>query len=324
MGTQPNDPMMPNDGQGYPLPPPEPQSNDGRGLALAGLILGIVALVLFWIPLVNYVSLVLALVGLGLSIASLVIVRRRASGKGLSIAAVIVSAVALVAAILATVFWSSLFNTVDENLDTPLSPVTVTPTTPTVTPTAPAVTPTAPAVPPTAPAVTPTAPAVPTPAPTPTTTPTSGSTQRTATAAPNTEILPQGTEAEVGEYTVTVSSVQLDATDVILGFNQFNDPPQGQYVLVTLDVVYNGSEEGDPWLDLNSKFVGSDSRQYGESTCLATLEREGFSVPTLENGGAAQYEVCMDVPAAALPGKRVLVEDTHSFTGTNEASWQTE
>ncbi|MCC9195336.1 hypothetical protein QNO08_03175 [Arthrobacter sp. zg-Y820] len=33
----------------------EPQSNDVNVLALAGLILGIVALVLFWIPLVNYV-----------------------------------------------------------------------------------------------------------------------------------------------------------------------------------------------------------------------------------------------------------------------------
>lgn len=131
MGTQPNDPFH-DYGQGYPSPPQGPQSNDGRALALAGLILGIIALVLFWLPLINFLSLLLALVGLGLSIASLVIVRRRGSAQGLSVAAVIVSAVALAAAILATVLWSALFNAVDEEVDTPLSPatapVTVSPT----------------------------------------------------------------------------------------------------------------------------------------------------------------------------------------------------
>ncbi|MFJ7748905.1 hypothetical protein ACIQXM_02985 [Arthrobacter sp. NPDC097144] len=295
MGTQPNEPM-PNYGDGYP-PPPEPQSTDGRTLGLAGLILGIIALVLFWIPLLNFVSLVLALVGLGLSIASLVIVRRRAAAQGLSIAAVIVSAVALIAAILATLFWSSLFNSVDQVIEEPLPTVTVTPpAVPTVTPSS---------IPPVG----------------PTTTPTTGPTPRSS-AAPNPAILPLGTEAEVGDYAVAVSSVQLDATDAILGFNEFNQPPEGQYVLVTLDVVYNGTEEGDPWLDLNPKFVGSDNRQYDQASCL--LDLQGSSLPTLENGGAAQYEVCMDVPAAALPGKRILIENTVDFSGTDEASWETE
>ncbi|WP_104161555.1 hypothetical protein [Arthrobacter sp. ZGTC212] len=297
MGTQPNDPM-PGYGQGYP-PPPEP-ANDGRGLGLAGLILGVIALVLFWLPLLNYVSLVLALVGLGLSIASLVIVRRRGTPQGMSVAAVIVSSVALLAAILATVFWSALFNSVDEELDNPLTPVTVTPTTTaTVTQTA-----------------APTATADPT-------IPTTGNPPGAATAVPNREILPLGTAAEVGDYTVTVSDVELDATDSILGVSEFNDPPDGQYVLITLDVVYNGTEEGDPWIDLATRFVGSDSRQYSPSTCLAILDLPATDVPTLENGGSGQYEVCMDVPAAAIPGQRVFVEDNTSFDGS-EASWQTQ
>lgn len=297
MGTQPNDPI-PNYGGGYLPPPPEPSSNDGRALGLAGLILGIIALVLFWIPLLNYVSLILALVGLGLSIASLVIVRRRASAQGLSVAAVIVSAVALVAAILATVFWSSLFNSVDEVIEDPLPTVTVTPSAvPTVTPTT---------IPPVVPTVT----------------PSTGTTPRSSAAAPNSTILPLGTEAKVGDYAVAVASVQLDATDAILGYNQFNQAPEGQYVLVTIDVVYSGTEEGDPWLDLNPKFVGSDNRQYDQAACV--LDLQDSSVPTLENGGAAQYEVCMDVPAAALPGKRILIENSVDFNGTDEASWETE
>ena len=285
MGTGPNDPLYGYGGQGYPPPPGLMQSNNGRGMALAGLILGIVALFLFWIPIISWLALILALIGLGLGIAALVTaVRQRTSAKGLSIAAVVVSGVALVAAILVTAFWGALFNAVEDEVSSNLSS-TRTPSA-TASPSASA----------------------------------SGSSSATASA----ELLPLGTAAEVGEYSVSVSSVQLNATDAILGFNEFNEAPDGQYVLITLDVVYNGNEEGDPWLDLTPAFVGSDSRQYDESTCTATLDLEGTSVPTLENGGAAQYEVCMDVPATALPGQRVLVEETFGLTEPTEASWQTQ
>ena len=285
MGTGPNDPLYGYGGQGYPPPPGLMQSNNGRGMALAGLILGIVALFLFWIPIISWLALILALIGLGLGIAALVTaVRQRTSAKGLSIAAVVVSGVALVAAILVTAFWGALFNAVEDEMSSNPSS--------TRTPSA---------------AASPSASA-------------SGSSSATASA----ELLPLGTAAEVGEYSVSVSSVQLNATDAILEFNEFNEAPDGQYVLITLDVVYNGNEEGDPWLDLTPAFVGSDSRQYDESTCLAVLDLQGTSVPTLENGGAAQYEVCMDVPATALPGQRVLVEETFGLTEPTEASWQTQ
>ncbi|WP_152229363.1 MULTISPECIES: hypothetical protein [Arthrobacter] len=261
------------------------QSNNGRGMALAGLILGIVALFLFWIPIISWLALILALIGLGLGIAALVTaVRQRTSAKGLSIAAVVVSGVALVAAILVTAFWGALFNAVEDEVSS--NPSSTRTPSATASPSASA----------------------------------SGSSSATASA----ELLPLGTAAEVGEYSVSVSSVQLNATDAILGFNEFNQAPEGQYVLITLDVVYNGNEEGDPWLDLRTNFVGSDSRQYDESTCLAVLDLQGTSVPTLENGGAAQYEVCMDVPATALPGQRVLVEETFGLTEPTEASWQTQ
>ena len=285
MGTGPNDPLYGYGGQGYPPPPGLMQSNNGRGMALAGLILGIVALFLFWIPIISWLALILALIGLGLGIAALVTaVRQRTSAKGLSIAAVVVSGVALVAAILVTAFWGALFNAVEDEVSS--NPSSTRTPSATASPSASA----------------------------------SGSSSATASA----ELLPLGTAAEVGEYSVSVSSVQLNATDAILGFNEFNQAPEGQYVLITLDVVYNGNEEGDPWLDLTPAFVGSDSRQYDESTCTATLDLEGTSVPTLENGGAAQYEVCMDVPATALPGQRVLVEETFGLTEPTEASWQTQ
>ncbi|MGW9402752.1 hypothetical protein ACWGQ2_02145 [Arthrobacter sp. NPDC055585] len=113
MGSQPFDPRG---YQGYP-----PQGQDqGRGLALGGLILGIVALLLFWIPAINVLAVVIAIIGLGLGIGALVIAgRARSSAKGLSVAAIIISAAALVLSILAAIMWASLFTPMDGNTVTP-------------------------------------------------------------------------------------------------------------------------------------------------------------------------------------------------------------
>ncbi|GAA1917380.1 hypothetical protein GCM10009688_23090 [Arthrobacter gandavensis] len=104
------------DYQGYP-----PQDrNAGRGLAVAGLIAGIAALLLFWFPAVNLVAVVLAIIGLGLGIGALVAAgRARSSAKGLSVAAVIISAAALVVSIFAAVMWASLFTPMERNTVTP-------------------------------------------------------------------------------------------------------------------------------------------------------------------------------------------------------------
>ncbi|MFZ3454263.1 hypothetical protein [Arthrobacter sp. 7Tela_A1] len=116
MGTQPNDPMY-NYNRGYGGPP---QSNQGRGMALAGLILGIIALFLFWVPLVNFLGLVLAVVGLGLAIAALAVaVRERSSAKGLSIAALIVSAIAFLLCLFVSFLWAALFDSIDDATITP-------------------------------------------------------------------------------------------------------------------------------------------------------------------------------------------------------------
>lgn len=274
MATEYNGPMYPP-GPGYP--PPNMPSNQGRGLALTGLILGIVALALCWIPVINLFALILALAGLGFSIAALVIaIQRRTTARGLAIAGLVVSAVAAIASL---VLWLLLVAFVDSvNEETENSG----------------------------------------------TTDPSASPGDTGSASPSADVLPLGEAAVVGEYTVAVTAVQPDATESILGVNEVNEPPEGQYVLVSLDVVYNGTEEGDPWLDLTTAFVGSDARQYDETTCMAVVEREASQVPTLEPGGQASYDVCMDVPAAAVPGTRIQVEETLPTSDITEASWRTQ
>lgn len=71
------------------------QAKGTSGMAIAGLVLGILAAVSSWIPIVNNLSFVIAAIGLILAIVGVVAtVRGRRAGKGLAIAALVVNLVA--------------------------------------------------------------------------------------------------------------------------------------------------------------------------------------------------------------------------------------
>lgn len=55
-----------------------------------------------------------------------------------------------------------------------------------------------------------------------------------------------GSPIQGDDYTVTIDSVNLNATDAVLAANQFNDKPDAgtNYALVTATVTYNGSDKG--------------------------------------------------------------------------------
>ena len=78
--------------QPYPTAPPPPQGSNG--LAIAALICGILSLLLSWIPLINVLAAVLALVAIILGALGI----RRANepyvgGKGMAIAGIICGAI---------------------------------------------------------------------------------------------------------------------------------------------------------------------------------------------------------------------------------------
>lgn len=123
-----------------------------------------------------------------------------------------------------------------------------------------------------------------------------------------------GTFGQVGRaYRVAVEVVNQNADQLIEATNEFNGPPEGRYVLVGLSVEYTGQTEGDPWIDLDVKYVGTDARQYDTYQCGAVVPEEGSEVPTLEHGGRATYQVCFDMPASAIRGGRIFVAPSFSF-----------
>ncbi len=252
----------------------QPNARRSSGLAISALVLGSIALLLCWVPIVNNFAAVLAVVGLGLGIPALISARRgRATGSGLAVAGVTLSVLAFIGVLATQALYSAVIEDVTDGVDDAVS-------LPRSEPTGGA-----------------------------------GSAPGSETDAPaaGAAVLPLGQPGRLTEYTVTVDRVVPNGNDIVAAENQFNDPPAGQYVLVGLTVTYNGADEGDPWLDLSTEFIGTDARNYDTSSCSAVIPDEAFDVPTLLAGGTASYQVCRDVPPTAIEGGRVEVSESFSF-----------
>jgi hypothetical protein len=127
--------------------------------------------------------------------------------------------------------------------------------------------------------------------------------------------LPVGEAGTVGEWTVSVDEINVDANQAVADANEFNEPPeQGQYVLLTMTVTYNGSDEGFPAFDLLEVMV-IDGVQYSDADNLAVAPDPSQSdAPTLENGGTTTFNAVLDVPTTE--GADLFIEETLSFDDT--------
>lgn len=269
----PGYPGQPGPGQGFngagTGKPVNPEA--GKGLAITALVIGIVSLLLCWVPFVNNLVFVLGLIGLGFAIPALVIsVKNRSRAKAMSIAALVLVVLSLVGVLATQAFYGAVIDDVAESIEDGADGVVDS----------------------------------------------SDQEQKAAEDA-----LAIGTAATVGDYSVTVTGVNTNAGDLIAAVNPYNAAPQGQYVLVDLAVEYTGDGEGNPWVDLSTKFIGADARQYDPSTCSVVLENENYDVPTLEKGGMADFQVCMDVPAEALADAKVFVEPTFAWDDEDRTYW---
>ncbi|MCH7232906.1 hypothetical protein L0U85_18905 [Glycomyces sp. L485] len=121
---------------------------------------------------------------------------------------------------------------------------------------------------------------------------------------------------EVGDWTVAPSDIKLDATDEILGHNEFNDPPAdgSQLALFTVDGTYNGSETGSLWFDVTVG-IWADGTFYDSTDCLNVVPEDLTEAPEVSNGGTAAGATCVEIPSDAET-YLVYFEDLMSFDGT--------
>ncbi|MBD8043387.1 hypothetical protein H9638_06120 [Arthrobacter sp. Sa2BUA2] len=109
-----------------------------------------------------------------------------------------------------------------------------------------------------------------------------------------------GEEVKVGDYTVTLVSVDRNASAEVQERDRTAGAPDYNYVMFEFDAVYNGDGEGRLWLDLAPEFIGADNRSYSVLDCSMDLGVSGFSQPNLAKGEARSHEVCFDLPEEAL------------------------
>lgn len=96
-------------GQYHSSPAPSPS----KGLAIASLVLGVIAILGCLIPGVNFVSIALGLVGGVLGIISLV---KRLGGRGMAIAGVVLSILAIVVSMVVNLIFGAALTSVSEGL----------------------------------------------------------------------------------------------------------------------------------------------------------------------------------------------------------------
>lgn len=126
-----------------------------------------------------------------------------------------------------------------------------------------------------------------------------------------------GTAIQMGDWTFSITDVNLDATDEVLAENQFNDPPADgrQFVMFNVDATYEGEESGTAWMDFSMAIVGGKGNTFSSGSddrCGVIpdgLRDHGETFP----GGSVSGNVCFSVPADQLDGATIRVEESFSF-----------
>lgn len=111
---------------------------------------------------------------------------------------------------------------------------------------------------------------------------------------------PIGTAITQGDWTVTVNSTTLDATEAVLAANMFNDPPaEGNvYLMANITATYNGDDQqGEtPWVTL--QYVTGGGNTISSSDAMI-VEPESFdSLSPLYPGASTTGNIAFEVDAA--------------------------
>ena len=113
----------------------------------------------------------------------------------------------------------------------------------------------------------------------------------------------------IGDWDIRITKVTQDADDIIAGANMFNDKPRGQYVMVTYDATYHGTERtGDVEMgDLWWTFTTPDQKVHETSWQVDPASNQNWPTETHPGGTVRAMEV-FDIKGPITPSL-ITVED---------------
>jgi len=107
-----------------------------------------------------------------------------------------------------------------------------------------------------------------------------------------------GASISNSEWDVTVNSVDLDATDVILAENTFNEAPAdgNVYLMVEVSATYTGTNpEGDtPWVTV--EYVSAGGNSFASHDSMVVTPNSFDSLETLYEGASTTGNISIEVP----------------------------
>lgn len=109
-----------------------------------------------------------------------------------------------------------------------------------------------------------------------------------------------GSVIKGNDYTVTINSINLNATDAVLAANQFNEAPDtgSVYALINATVTYTGKDSGLAAL-VGISYVSADGNVFDSLKKLVIAPDPQIGADELYNGASATGNIAIQIPAAA-------------------------
>lgn len=253
-----------------------PENAKSSGLAIAALVLGIVSLILAFIPLINVLAGIAAVVGL---ILAIVAISQKGRKKGVALGGLITTTLALVMSfVMGFVYTNAFVEGVDEAFEESGlvdssevdEPATQDESAPEDSGTADA---------------------------------------QSSEQGTRDNPLPLGSTVTLdglgeSEWEVTVGPSTLDATEVVIAENTFNDPPEDgfQYALLSLTATYIGSESGTPSFDLMYSYVSSAGTTHETFDNFAVAPDPLSDINELYPGASGTGNILIAIPTDDASG----------------------
>lgn len=125
---------------------------------------------------------------------------------------------------------------------------------------------------------------------------------------------PIGTAITQGDWTVTVNSTTLDATQTVMNAKSYNEAPAdgSQYLLANITATYNGdnSQGENPLVVL--EYVTAEGTTVGTYDSVAVPPNDFDQTNTLYTGASTTGNIALEVPTATA-GEGVLAVTPDTF-----------